>query len=599
MGTTREAATERRAAAQLRAAGMQQRGVDERRYRTQVPGVGAARSVSMPTEIRAKLERRGDKDLYHTSGYFTRYDQPYPMWDAYGPYDEMVRRGAGSKTLGSGPDVAFLVNHRGLTMARTRANTLTLEERAEGGWHDAWLNPDRTDVRDFISAVDDHLVTEMSYAFMIPDGKGRWSEDFETFEIAEYDIDRGDVSGVNYGANPYTDIAARTAEVLRDVEHLPAGALREAAHRLAQRGFQPDLERITVHRSASPTTTGSSGNVGSHGRRLQSRVARTTARFVNLSTQRSLSVADLPSARLPWYEIREAESAEGGSEGRGNEVATVYIFDEIGGSFGVDASTFAEEVGQITAPEIHVRINSPGGSVFDAITIHSTLLHHPATVRTYVDGLAASAASVIAMAADPYDAEANTGGVVMMPGSQMMIHDASALQDGNAEQMAAMSEFLHRQSGNLAGMYARRGGGDPESWRELMIAETWMFDHEAVELGLADRTFDRALDGPRTEQTEQEMATRMARTFDLSMHRYQGRRSAPAPRMRRAVGDGIGSRQPAVAEVVQQAMANAEPAPVAAETEETTGQTQMGRSITSIEALLKVEKDLPKLSSAD
>jgi HK97 family phage prohead protease len=248
-----------------------------------------------------------------------------------------------------------------------------------------------------------------------------------------------------------------------------------------------------------------------HTRRLAARKAATARRVVEHATRSGLSVADLRDVRLPWYEIRNQADGE-------DEAATVLIYDEIGGSFGTTADQFAEDLQEITAPVIHLRINSPGGSLFDALAIHSSLLHHPARVVVYVDSLAASAASVIAMAGDE---------VVMMPGSQMMIHDVSAVQDGNAADMARMSTFLDRQSDNVADIYRRRAGGDAAEWRALMLDETWMFAAEAVEMGLADRV---------QERPEPAVDERMSRSFDLSMYRYAGRRCAPAPSRRTSAG---------------------------------------------------------------
>jgi len=99
----------------------------------------------------------------------------------------------------------------------------------------AWLNPDRMDVRDLAHAIDDGDITEMSFAFTIPSGGGTWSDDYSQFRIDQFDLDRGDVSAVNYGANPYTSIAARARQVLTDVDHLPLGAARAAMDRLTAR----------------------------------------------------------------------------------------------------------------------------------------------------------------------------------------------------------------------------------------------------------------------------------------------------------------------------------------------------------------------------
>lgn len=252
-----------------------------------------------------------------------------------------------------------------------------------------------------------------------------------------------------------------------------------------------------------------------HVRRLQSRKDRTTARLLEHARKHSLSIEDLPSVKLEWYQVR---NAEGDAPDRFDEV---FIFDEIGGSFGVTAKDFVATIQELTAPVIHLRINSPGGGVWEAITIHSALLHHPSRIITFVDGLAASAASVIAMAGNE---------IVMMPGSQMMIHDASSMEDGNPADMRAMATWLDRQSDNIADMYAERAGGERADWRSLMSEETWLFAKEAVEIGLADRVVTRRPSKVDEEVTE-EITERMARSFDLSEYgyKYRGREGAPAP----------------------------------------------------------------------
>jgi phage head maturation protease len=137
--------------------------------------------------------------------------------------------------LASGPDLSFLVNHKGLSMARTvnpGGGTPTLRLNATPDLHTlAYVNPGRTDVRDLLIAIDDKNVTEMSFAFQLLEGE--WDEDFEHFTITRIDLDRGDVSAVNYGANPYTSIGARARSILGELEYLPAGAQRAAMARLS------------------------------------------------------------------------------------------------------------------------------------------------------------------------------------------------------------------------------------------------------------------------------------------------------------------------------------------------------------------------------
>lgn len=258
-----------------------------------------------------------------------------------------------------------------------------------------------------------------------------------------------------------------------------------------------------------------------HVRRLEARRARITARVLEHAARTGATIADLPAMELPWYTIRN-QAAE-----QPAEPATVFVFDEIGGSFGVGAETFARDLEDIAAPVIRVRINSPGGAVRDAVAMHSALLHHPARILVYVDSLAASAASVVAMAGDE---------IIMMPGSQMMIHDASMMEDGTAADLAAASTFLDRQSGNVAEMYARRAGGEVQEWRDLMLAETWMFAREAVTMGLADRVEEPP------PAPDEELAGLLTRTHSLAQYRYPGRANAPTPARQPVDGEPLSGR---------------------------------------------------------
>jgi HK97 family phage prohead protease len=567
-----------------------QRGGDDayRACRRSAPGMGRVRKPVMPSEIRATAEMHDGRKTIHTFGFFTLYDHTYPMYDQFGEYEEVVRPGSGARSLASNPDVSFLVNHAGVSMARTTNGSLVLEERREGGWHDAWLSAKRTDVCDLHEAIKDRDVDQMSFAFMIPDDPkapgGMWSEDWTTFEILAWDIDRGDVSAVNFGASMYTDISASAPDVLNAIDRLPEGAMRAVMDRAARRAPAPDRERVVVR----SRTTGAAPSV----QRLEDRIARTAARYVDLAEREGLAVGDVVNAALPWYEIRDHDTErETDDEGRvrvEDDHATVFIFDEIGGSFGTNAKQFATDLQDITAPNIDVRINSPGGSVFDAIAIHSTLLHHPARVTTIVDGLAASAASVIAMAGDE---------VVMMPGAQMMIHDASATDDGNAAEKEKMVTFLDRQSGNIATLYQRKAGGDAAEWREMMLAETWAFADEAVELGLADRVHDDPATRPGAEVDDGELIERMRRSHDLTRYGYRhaGRRGAPDPVQTR--GDARqrltrGEAPPRLRPVVDERLTGDERYVLPADLEQVEPKRSIpeqatGRSIDSIESWLK------------
>ena len=204
-----------------------------------IPGGDRRTRAFASRDLRANLVDRNGKSFYEFHGYATTFNQQYEMWDMFGPYLEGVRNSALNKSLGASPDVAFLVNHKGVTMARTTNDTLTIQKDLHGLAIDAFLNSERQDVRDFASAVADGLVDEMSFAFRLLDGEWEWADEtgreYDEFWLTEVDINRGDVSGVNYGANPFTEIAARAADWLADAERMPEPVIREVIKRVARR----------------------------------------------------------------------------------------------------------------------------------------------------------------------------------------------------------------------------------------------------------------------------------------------------------------------------------------------------------------------------
>jgi len=152
-------------------------------------------------ELRESANGTGGTDLTFT-GYASVTDTPYEMQDWLGPYTEVVRSGAFTKTLSEGADVAFLVNHEGLTLARTKSGTLALGEDAGGLTVEARLDAASPHVLALRSAMDRGDVDEMSMAFRCM--RQEWSPDYMQRDIIEVSLDKGDVSAVNYGANPYT-----------------------------------------------------------------------------------------------------------------------------------------------------------------------------------------------------------------------------------------------------------------------------------------------------------------------------------------------------------------------------------------------------------
>ena len=184
--------------------------------------------------------------------------------------------------------------------------------------------------------------------------------------------------------------------------------------------------------------------------------------------ERGRRMVRVPQNNGDWYRIRNADSSR----------AEVMLYGPIDDWDGINASQFVKDLRNINADSIDLHINSPGGLVFDAVAIYSALRNHPATVDVTIDGVAASAASFVAMAGDS---------VAIEKPAKMMIHDAAGLVIGNAADMREMADLLDEISNTIAGIYADRAGGSVGTWRTAMQAETWYSADAAVKAGLADR----------------------------------------------------------------------------------------------------------------
>ena len=184
----------------------------------------------------ARFEVRGlAGSQVEVQGYASTYDTPYEMYDFFGPYTEVARQGMCAKTLAEGADVAYLANHTGLTLARTKNSTLRVSEDTSGLLTVATLNTTRSDSRDLVTAIEDGDVDQMSFAFRVM--RQEWSPDFEQRDLLEVNLNRGDVSAVNFGANPFTSVGAvqrsyrslGSARMHRMALELRAGATLSAA----------------------------------------------------------------------------------------------------------------------------------------------------------------------------------------------------------------------------------------------------------------------------------------------------------------------------------------------------------------------------------
>lgn len=189
---------------------------------------------------------------------------------------------------------------------------------------------------------------------------------------------------------------------------------------------------------------------------------------------------------------------------KGNNEAEVFLYEDVGQGWfgGISAKQFADDlkaVGKVDT--IHLRINSYGGDVFDGLAIYRQLIDNKAKVISHIDGVAASIASIIAMAGEEiYIAEAG----------QLMIHDAWGITMGPADDMRRMADQLDATSGALADVYVARTKNPLAKVKAWMADETWFIGKQAVDAGFADTVAENM---------------RIAAHADMSKHKF---RHAPA-----------------------------------------------------------------------
>lgn len=181
-------------------------------------------------------------------------------------------------------------------------------------------------------------------------------------------------------------------------------------------------------------------------------------------------------------------------EAKENNEYKLSIYGSIGGWFSENnAEGIRRKLNDIKADKIHVHINSGGGSAFDGVAICNMLKQHKAEIIIHIDGWAASAASVIAMAGDK---------IIMPSNTMMMIHQASTFEYGNADLFEKTAQDLRKIDTALAASYKKRFVGTDEELRQLLKDETWLTAHEAVSLGLADEVADE-IEIDDTEEEEE------------------------------------------------------------------------------------------------
>ena len=189
-----------------------------------------------------------------------------------------------------------------------------------------------------------------------------------------------------------------------------------------------------------------------------------------------------PLDKFDWYEIKAQADDE----------AEILIYDFIGWPFN-DAGELVRALADMRGKKITVRINSPGGDVFDSMAIYNAFTSHDAKITTRAEALAASAASIILLAGKEVQAYQN---------AMLMIHEPLALVVGNQHEMREMADILAKVNENMVDIYTKQSSAGKKEVRDMLKAETWLTAKEAKEKGF----IDTILDGKA-----------MKATFDLSM----------------------------------------------------------------------------------
>lgn len=173
-----------------------------------------------------------------------------------------------------------------------------------------------------------------------------------------------------------------------------------------------------------------------------------------------------PYMNRRWYRIENAASQE----------ADIFIYDVIA-FYGVTADQFVKDLAKVTAKTINVRINSPGGDVFDGMAIFNALRRHDAKVVSHIDGLAASIASVIALAGEE---------VHIADNAFFMIHNPFALTIGTAAELRKTADVLDKVGGQILNIYRSKTGKTDAEIQQWMDSETWFNSGEAKVAGFID-----------------------------------------------------------------------------------------------------------------
>ena len=173
-----------------------------------------------------------------------------------------------------------------------------------------------------------------------------------------------------------------------------------------------------------------------------------------------------PTPIQKFYALEKSDNGE----------ATIHLYDEVG-AFGSGSKEFLADLAKLDGQHLHLRINSPGGSVVEGTAIYNALLRHKGGLTVHIDALATSMASVIAMAGAP---------VYIADNALLMIHNPWTVSMGDSDQLRREAALLDKLKDSLRNAYVRKTGMEADRIAQMMDEETWLDAVEAVALGFAD-----------------------------------------------------------------------------------------------------------------
>jgi len=489
----------------------------------QQPPSGAAKlevRTIRPRDVRA--EKAGDTEFL--VGHAANFNV---LSEDLGGWKERIMPGAFARALREGQDIRHLINHDPtMILGRTKSGTTVLSEDGAGLAYRTKLGG-RSYERDLSISVERGDIGECSFGFYARKQKWVVEDGLDVREL--HDVDLVDISTVTYPAYPGTQAALDTRALF------PDGMPAELRDRLAARGAKPPKAAV----AADPclcTCTACAGNDCTNCTDTSCNdqnctdcpmQAARTAQAAASQFSATLAAVEAPHREMRGRIIRgvrrarKAEEERSGSAPRPEFRASVQsdgtlemlVYDDIGESWdgdGICVKSMKQMIDQAGTHERYkLRINSGGGDVFEGIAIHNMLRAQGKPIESCIDGLAASAASVIAMCGDK---------ISMGSSAMMMIHNCSSMACGYAADLRKEADVLDKISECAAQTYVDRTGMKLAAVQALMDAETWMSAQDCLDKGFC--TDIMAPPVTPGEEDEEERVRVLAASF-RSMYGYR------------------------------------------------------------------------------